>query len=208
MSALKLSSSMEVHPLRIITTKMMRPDNALIFIFAGFLLFYLLESVMVIHSGAEIHYTRNNNPHHSRGKVMFTGLFLHSLIDGVIIGIGFEIKPELGLLASIGVILHELPEGVTTFSILLNTLKKKTALYMSIAVALATPIGAVASLAFFNGLPESYIGLLLALAGGSFLYIAASDLIPETHEEKIYLNTIFLFLGVLFLYSISILISH
>ena len=177
--------------------------HALFFIFAGFLLFYLLESVMVIHSGSEIHFTEKDNPQHSKGMVMFSGLFFHSLIDGIIIGVGFEVEPRLGLLTSLGVILHELPEGVTTFSLLMNSIKRATALKMSIAVALATPLGALISLTFLNGLSESATGILLAVAGGSFLYIAASDLIPETHEKKGFQNAGFLLLGVIILCVLS-----
>jgi len=178
-------------------------ENALLFIFIGFLLFYLLECVMVLHSGSEIHFKEKNNPHHAKAKVMFSGLFLHSLLDGIIIGVGFEIDPKVGLLTSLGVILHELPEGVTTFSLLITSIKKKTALKLSIAVALATPLGALISLTFIGGLSETIVGLLLAMAGGSFLYIGASDLIPEIHEEKGFENAGFLLLGVLFLYSLS-----
>ena len=178
-------------------------DNALLFIFLGFLIFYLLENVMVIHSGSEIHFREKKNPQHSKGMVMFTGLFFHSLVDGIIIGVSFEINPKLGLLTSLGVISHELPEGVTTFSLLINFIKRKTALKLSVAVALATPLGALLSLTFIGSLSEAIIGLLLAMAGGSFLYIAASDLIPETHEEKRFENAGFLLLGVLFLYSLS-----
>ena len=178
-------------------------ENALLFIFVGFLFFYLLENVMVLHSGSEIHFTEKSNPQHTKGMVMFSGLFFHSLLDGIIIGVGFEVDPKVGVLTSLGVILHELPEGATTFSLLINTIKEKTALKLSIAVALATPLGALVSLTFVSGLSESMIGVLLALAGGSFLYIGASDLIPETHEEKGFVNAVFLLLGVIFLYSLS-----
>jgi zinc and cadmium transporter len=125
------------------------------------------------------------------------------LVDGVIIGVGFEIDPKLGLLTSLGVISHEFPEGVTTFSLLVNPIKRKIALMLSVAVALATPLGALLSLTFIGSLSEEMIRLLLGMAGGSFLYIAASDLIPETHEEKRFRNAGFLLLGVLFLYSLS-----
>lgn len=74
---------------------------------------------------------------------------------------------------------------------------------MSIAVAAATPLGALISLTFIGALSESAIGVLLAMAGGSFLYISASDLIPETHEEKKYENAGFLLLGVIFLLLLS-----
>ncbi len=178
-------------------------ENAVLFIFIGFLLFYLLENVMVLHSGSEIHFKEKSNPQHTKGMVMFSGLFFHSLLDGIIIGVGFEIDPKVGLLTSLGVILHELPEGVTTFSILIASIKRKTALKLSVAVALATPVGALISLAFVGGLSEGMVGLLLAMAGGSFLYIGASDLIPETHEEKGFQNAGFLLLGVLLLYSLS-----
>jgi zinc and cadmium transporter len=178
-------------------------EDALLFIFIGFLLFYLLETVLVIHSGAEIHFGEKNDPHHAKGIVIFSGLFFHSLLDGIIIGVGFEIDPKVGLLTSLGVILHELPEGVTSFSLLISSIKRKTAVKLSIAVALATPLGALISLTFISGLSEAIVGLLLAMAGGSFLYVGASDLIPETHEEKGFRNAGFLLLGVLFLYSLS-----
>jgi zinc and cadmium transporter len=178
-------------------------ENAVLFIFIGFLLFYLLENVTVLHSGSEIHFKEKGNPQHTKGIVLFSGLFFHSLLDGIIIGVGFEVDPRVGLLTSLGVILHELPEGVTTFSLLINSIKGKTALKLSIAVAIATPLGALISLSFIGGLPESVVGLLLAMAGGSFLYIGASDLIPETHEEKGLQNAGFLLLGVVFLYLLS-----
>jgi zinc and cadmium transporter len=178
-------------------------ENALLYIFLGFLVFYLLENVMVLHSGSEIHFKGKRNPQHTKGMVMFSGLFFHSLLDGIIIGVGFEIDPRVGLLTSLGIIMHEVPEGVTSFSLLMSSIARKTALKMSIAVALATPLGALISLAFIGGLSESTVGLLLAMAGGSFLYIGASDLIPETHEEKGVANAGFLFLGILFLFSLS-----
>jgi zinc and cadmium transporter len=178
-------------------------ENALLYIFLGFLVFYLLENVMVLHSGSEIHFKGKRNPQHTKGMVMFSGLFFHSLLDGIIIGVGFEIDPRVGLLTSLGIIMHEVPEGVTSFSLLMSSIARKTALKMSIAVALATPLGALSSLAFIGGLSESTVGLLLAMAGGSFLYIGASDLIPETHEEKGVANAGFLFLGILFLFSLS-----
>ncbi|MBW2624569.1 MAG: ZIP family metal transporter, partial [Deltaproteobacteria bacterium] len=159
-------------------------EDAVLFLFMGFLIFYLLENVVVLHSGSEVHFSEKADPRHAKGVVMFTGLFIHSLLDGVIIGIGFELDPRLGWLTAFGVISHELPEGVTTFSLLINSIKRKAAVYLSLAVALATPLGALVSLTFIGSLSETVIGAMLALAGGSFLYISASDLIPETHEEK------------------------
>lgn len=157
---------------------------------------------MVLHSGSEIHYKEKHNPQHTKAIVMFSGLFFHSILDGLIIGVGFEIDSTIGILTSLGVIMHEFPEGVTTYSLLVNKIKRELAFNLSIAVALATPIGALISLTFLGGLSETAIGVLLAMAGGSFLYIAATDLIPETHEEGL-ASVIALFSGVLFLYILS-----
>jgi ZIP family zinc transporter/zinc and cadmium transporter len=178
-------------------------DNALLFILIGFLVFYLLENVMVLHSGSEIHFKEKKGSRHTKGQVMFSGLFFHSFVDGIIIGIGFETDFKLGLLTSLGVIAHELPEGVTTFALLINSMERKTALKLSIVVGLATPLGASISLTFINSLSEAMVGLMLGIAGGSFLYIAASDLIPETHEEKGFENSGFLLIGVICLYLLS-----
>ena len=177
-------------------------EHALTFIFIGFLIFYLLEHMMVLHSGSEMHYKDRHNPQHTKAMVMFSGLFFHSLIDGLIIGVGFEIDANIGILTSLGVIMHELPEGVTTFSLLVNMITREKALAMSTAVAIATPIGAIISLTFMGRLSESTIGLLLAMAGGSFLYISATDLIPETHEKGL-ASAFSLFFGVLFLFLLS-----
>jgi hypothetical protein len=82
-------------------------EHAVLFIFAGFLLFYLLENVMVVHSGSEIHFTGKGNPQHTKGMVMLSGLFFTPF-------------------------LHELPEGVTSFSLLIGSIKRKTALHVYI----------------------------------------------------------------------------
>ena len=181
-------------------------EHALTFIFIGFLIFYLLEHLMVIHSGSEMHYKDRHNPQHTKAMVMFWGLFFHSLVDGLIIGVGFEIDSTIGILTSLGVIMHEVPEGVTTFSLLVNMIKRGKALAMSTAVAIATPIGALISLTFMGRLSEPAIGLLLAMAGGSFLYIAATDLIPETHKKGL-ASAGSLFFGVLFFFLLSHLIG-
>lgn len=178
-------------------------DNALLGVLLSFLAFYLLETAFVFHSGSEIHYERQER--HSKASVLFSGLFLHSLIDGFIIAVGFEVSTELGLFAATGVILHELPEGVTSFALLLRTMSRKTALRLSIAVALATPFGALIALGPLSNITETGLGMMMAVAAGSFLYVAASDLIPETHEKNAIANAVFLLIGAGFLYFLSIL---
>ena len=181
-------------------------SNSLLVVLAAFIAFYLLEAAIVFHSGSAIHFSEGCAVDaHSRGPVIFSGLFLHSLIDGFVIAVGFEVSLELGLFAAAGVILHELPEGVTSFALMLRSLSKRTALFLSVAVALATPVGAAIALWPLAGLSESGVGVMMAVAGGSFLYVAASDLIPETHERQVLPNVVFLLFGAGLLYLLSVL---
>jgi len=182
-------------------------DQAIFYVFIGFLIFYLMESYLFIHAGPEMHHIEHakEKKTHITGQIAFLGLLFHSFIDGITIGIGFEIGPTLGLLTALGIILHELPEGIATFSILILSDSKKTALKKSYLVALATPLGTVISLSFIHQIPDPIIGMLLAIVAGSFIYVAGSDLIPATHEHKGILNTTILLAGVFMIYFLSLL---
>ena len=164
----------------------------------------------MIHSGTELRYCIDEEEPHSHmlpttGIMAFSGLALHSLIDGIIIGVGFEVSTEVGLLAAFAVITHEVPEGITSFA-LINETHPSKAMILSIIVAIATPIGALLSLLFIHDLPESTIGILLALGAGTFLYVAASDLIPETHRRNQSLRNLGAFLiGVFLIILISMI---
>lgn len=186
-------------------------DSAFYALFFGFFIFYLLENFIVIHSGSEIHYCLDEDedesvsPHLTSrlGLMAFSGLAFHSLVDGIIIGVGFELSPEIGFLAAMAVILHEVPEGVTSFVLINKTMPDK-AIVLSIIVAIATPLGAILSLLFIGGLSDSLIGFILALAAGTFIYVAASDLIPETHTSNNLQNLVAFLFGAIFIYGISL----
>jgi ZIP family zinc transporter/zinc and cadmium transporter len=181
-------------------------SNALLVVLATFIAFYLLEAAVVFHSGSAIHFYEGcPRKTHNKGPVIFSGLFLHSLIDGFIITVGFAVSLELGLFAAAGVILHELPEGVTSFALMMRSMSRRVALFLSVAVALATPVGAAIALGPLSGLSESGLGVMMAVAGGSFLYVAASDLIPETHERDVLQNVVFLLAGAGLLYYLTTL---
>jgi ZIP family zinc transporter/zinc and cadmium transporter len=177
-------------------------------VFLGFFSFYLLENFIVIHSGSELHFHESDpclqHASETNGVMAFAGLSLHSLIDGVIIGVGFELGSEIGILAALAVIAHEVPEGVTSFALINKTLPKKS-LILSLIVAIATPIGALISLVFIQSLDDNMIGILLALAAGTFVYVSASDLIPQTHGTQ-NLKTMFSFLlGAVLIVLISLI---
>ncbi len=172
-------------------------------IFLGFFGFYLLENFLMINSGIELPYCVDEDEPHSHllpitGVMTFSGLAFHSLIDGIIIGVGFEISTEIGILASIAVIAHEVPEGITSFALINETLPER-AIFLSVIVAIATPFGALISLLFIRNISDSLVGLLLALGAGTFVYVAASDLIPKTHQNQSWKSLIAFFVGMFFI---------
>jgi len=172
--------------------------GAAIAILAGILVFYFLQTFMMFHS-------HEGTPEaHQIGILALIGLTFHSLLDGVAIVAGFEVSNKIGVLTTLAVLLHELPEGVMTTVILLHSGMKKSKIFAySILVALATPIGAIVSYFVLSGISRGMIGILLALAGGSFVYVAAVDLIPETQKELKFPNVASLIAGVLFITIIS-----
>jgi zinc and cadmium transporter len=159
---------------------------------AGFVVFFAAEHVITIHACGH-----KECDHEGMGLVAAAGIGLHSLFDGVAIGVGFEVDFSLGMLTASAVILHELPEGVFTYAILINSgADKRKSIIYSILVAVATPIGAVLTfLLFRQWVNEAVLGALLGLVGGTFIYIGASDLTPEAHRGRSAANIVMLVLG-------------
>jgi len=161
----------------------------------SFFVFYLLEHLLGIHHCEEEKECRS---HETFSLVSWIGLLVHSLIDGVVIGAGFEVSRSLGILSTLAVLLHELPEGISSMSVMLysgHTIKEATR--QSSWVALATPIGALGTYFLLRNIDRSLLGIMLAIAAGSFLYVAASDLIPEIHKKSKIFNIFLTLLGIL-----------
>lgn len=155
--------------------------SAYIWAMGSFFVFYTLEHLLSMHHCKE----EECKPHETFTLVSWIGLLIHSTIDGVVIGAGFEVSQSLGILSTLAVLLHELPEGISTMSVMLyggHTIKE--AVRQSSWVALATPIGALGTYFLLRNIDTSFLGILLAIAAGSFLYVAASDLIPEIHKKS------------------------
>ena len=155
----------------------------------SFLGFYALEKSVVLHAGheeiEECHPESEAHRRHSFGVISFLGIGVHSLLDGVIIGAGFAESDITGIVTPIGVILHEFPEGLSILSILFHAgFDRAQAVAYSVAVALATPVGAIVGYLFLHSIEAGVLGALLGIAAGSFLYIAASDLLPETRRQS------------------------
>lgn len=161
----------------------------------SFFTFYAIEHSLSIHNCQK---GKECQPHETFTLVSWMGLLIHSVIDGVVIGAGFEVSRTLGIFSTLAVLLHELPEGISTMSVMLyGGYSVKRAIIKSSWVAVATPIGALGTFFLLKNINTGFLGILLAVAAGSFLYVAASDLIPEIHKKSRWLNIFSTLLGVL-----------
>ena len=185
-------------------------ENAVVYALLSFLAFYVLEQNVVVHAGHEDPECSEGSEMHRRhalGVISFLGIGFHSLLDGVVIGAGFADSTVTGMFATVGVIMHEFPEGLSIMAILLHAgLTRSRAVAYSIAVALATPLGALVSYLALQGIGAGTLGALLGIAAGSFLYTAASDLIPETRRQSSPYNVPLVIGGVAALFVLTLVL--
>lgn len=177
--------------------------NALPMVLIGILIFYLIQHIVMLHPCHD-----EECRIHRLGILSFTGLAFHSFLDGVIIATGFEVSPSLGIITTLAVLLHRLPNGITVAAVLIYADMGRTKVFSySLIVALAAPLGAIISYLFLREISPNLVGALLALAAGSFIYIAAADLIPETHRAQNKLHPIILLAGALLLILVGWLLA-
>ena len=109
---------------------------------------------------------------------------IHNFIDGMVIAATFFLDISLGIVSTVAVIFHEIPQEIGDFGVLVfGGLTKRRALFFNFLSALTAVVGALFS-NFFSIHTESFIGFLVAFAAGGFIYLAASELIPEIQQEK------------------------
>ncbi len=179
-------------------------DKALPVVLVTLIAFYVVEHIIMIHSCAEEECST-----HPMGWMGFIGIGFHSLLDGMAIGVGFEAGFKVGLATAIGVLLHEVPEGINMTALLIHSgYEKRRTVMLSWLVALAIPLGAVISHLLFKGVSENILGILLAIAAGSFIYISAADLIPETHRNSRKTNIVLVITGGLLVYIVGNVIGR
>lgn len=146
------------------------------FVALGFLLYLMMDRLLLLHIHAH-----EDGDESSRGHVRASSLSLHSFLDGIGIGLAFQVSTTVGLVVAVAVLAHDFSDGINTVNVVVRhggTFKK--ALRWLVVDALA-PVAGIA-VTFLFSVSESSLGLLLALFAGFFLYIGASDLIPESHH--------------------------
>jgi len=145
------------------------------FLGLGFFVFYLLERVVMVHTCGE-----DECEIKSVGWVTFAGMSADNFTDGIAIAIGYFANPLLGLFITIAVIVHEIPQSLTTTLVMKTRGYSKNEILATLLVgAVAYPVGAVLGGLFLSGV---YLQMV-ALVAGEFIFIGAGELLPEAHKK-------------------------
>lgn len=169
---------------------------------AGFLIYLVLDRLVFLHvHGHEDEGSEHDGANLHRGVLGAGSLAIHSFLDGMAIGLAFQVSPIIGAVVAIAVLVHDFSDGINTVGLILkNKGEGRSALKWLIVDALAPLAGAASTLLFH--LPESSLSLVLAVFAGFFLYIGASDLVPESHHaHPKFLTTVMTLLGAAVLYT-------
>jgi zinc transporter ZupT len=138
-----------------------------------------------------------------------SALTFHGFMDGFVIPIGFSAGPEVGLIVTLAVAIHQIPDSFAALSLALgSTDSKRQALVYVITTAIDTPIGIVVGL-LFVGLGTFMIPLGLGLSAGTFIYVSASDLVPELqHKARSFLVVVSMALGFTLVMALSLVLPQ
>ncbi len=181
-------------------------NTGLLFVI-GIFGFFLLEKYLHWHHHEDD--SNEENHIHPVGKLVLFSDGMHNLLDGIIIGASFLVSIPLGIATTIAVILHEIPQEIGDFAVLIHSgYSKAKALWLNFASAIMAFLGLI--LVFILGeVSEHLIEYIVPIAGGGFIYIALADLIPELHKSKktknIILQSLFLIIGVLLMLALTVL---
>ena len=179
------------------------PSTVLGFTGLGFFAYAVLDRLVMLHT----HTDDEHDAVHVHGNVMrgwlgAGSLSGHSLLDGLAIGMAFKVSVAAGGVVAVAVLAHDCSDGMNTVNLVLkNGGSRREAFGWLITDALAPVLGAAASLLFTLG--SDVLSLVLALFAGFFLFIGASDLLPESHHaHPKFLTTAITIAGAAFIYGI------
>lgn len=156
-------------------------ETAPAFVLAGFLGLYLSNHFLKLYV-CQDHATEKC----VMGLIPVLGIGFHSLVDGAIYAVTFNVSILTGVLAAVGMVLHELPEGMVAFVLLQRggLARKRAFLWAFAAAAISTPLGFLMAFPVVNAIRGTALGALLGLAAGALIYVGASHLLPEVERKQ------------------------
>ena len=167
----------------------------------GFLLFHILEKSILLNHNHDEEYKEHKHPH--VGIASAIALSGHSFMDGIGIGLAFQINPSVGILVAIAVIAHDFTDGMNTVSLVLTNKNGVKSAVWFLFLDSITPVLGILSASLFK-LPEIFLVLYLGFFAGFLIYIGASDILPEAHSKDSSYKTIMLtILGLFFIFVVT-----
>lgn len=177
-----------------------------LWVLLGFGILYVMEKFVMVHACEE-----NGCHYHTIGLAAFAGLTIHGLIEGLALG-SSAMATELGPLVFIAIVIHKAPAGISLSSILSMAKKRKNQILAFLfGISVSGPLGIWAAYALMKDAQYAEVsGALLALSGGTFLYIGACDLLPELHhpEGNRYVRLLAFFLGIAVSVASGLILPH
>jgi zinc transporter ZupT len=174
--------------------------SSLVWMVIGFLAFHVAEKAIVMNHAHEDEYEDHKHPVVGVGAAM--ALIGHSFLDGIGIGVGFQISPTVGTAIAMAVLAHDFADGVNTVTLMLahNNSRAKT-LWFLFLDAFAPVVGA--GVGYLYAFPERFSIVYLGIFAGFLLYIGASHILPEAHSKKSSWGTVLMtILGTVLTYAI------
>ncbi|MDT7042388.1 ZIP family metal transporter [Candidatus Nitronereus thalassa] len=164
--------------LHIIPKSFQMNEQAPLYLLGGYLALHFFNRFITA-------YVCDKNPETAIGIIPMLGIGFHSFIDGVVYSITFSVSIFTGTLAAIGMVLHEFPEGIVTYVMLIRGgFSQKSSMVLAfVAAALTTPLGTLLSFPMISQIDKSFLGALLSLSAGALVYVGATHLLPQAERE-------------------------
>jgi len=178
--------------------------NVFLYVLVGFSLFFLIEKFLYWR-----HCHKGKCDVHTFSYMNLIGDGVHNFIDGMIIAASFIISVPLGITTTAAIISHEIPQEIGDFGVLVyGGFTKAKALLSNFMTALTALLGVIVGYVMAE-VSTIFVTFLLPFAAGGFIYIAASDLVPELHKEKNIMKSLYYFIffliGIAFMYGVKIM---
>ena len=202
--ALSAGALMGVAFLHLLPEAVVHGADVFAYVLIGFIIFFLVEKILHWR-----HCHKGKCPVHTFAYMNLLGDGVHNFIDGLIIAASFVVDINLGIITTLAVALHEIPQELGDFGVLVYAgFKKRRALFLNFVSAVTAILGGIIGYLLSTSIESSMI-FLLPFAAGGFIYIAASDLIPEIRKETMLKKSMISFgvfiLGILIMYGLLFL---
>lgn len=168
----------------------------------GFVVYMILDRLILFHKHEDENNCANvQHRGHNTGALGVASLVAHSFVDGIAIGLAFQVSPAVGIIVAIAVLVHDFSDGINTVGLVMRTSGSRRQAFSWLLSGAFAPVAGIIATMFFS-VSSDTLGIVLAIFCGFFLYIGASDLLPESHHEHpVFATTFMTILGIAVLYG-------